>query len=475
MVSSSNSESTGITRRGFLVGAGAGLAAGASLTWLGLNSWMLRLGSGESRFTGRTHEIDHPPDAMPGPYPGRVIEIRRPDAVATNYEVNPAAVKSMMERGMTELTGADYPQEAWKRFFEPDDVVGIKVNPVGMKRPGYVGAISSPAVLIETVEGLKSAGVKARNIIIFERYAKEFRDAGYEAVMNTRPMDGVRWYASGAGYDSAQLDIEGYESRLARTNRADRDPHVVGYDPDVFVHMGFAQADAEFAKDERRFRSHLSVIVTSMVNKIVTLPVLKDHRSAGVTLALKNLSHGMNNNVARSHLGSIYRIGDRRSAPNQCNTFIPTAAGQPILRQKVVLNILDGLIGVYEGGPGSWNTTWGVWPRNSLLFATDPVALDHVGWNIIDNQRVERGWLPVAMMGQLQLAPSETVASQLAELGAGNAISATTLARAGAKASTQPNLEQFDRRQPEHIILAATIGLGIFDPHQIEHRVIQLG
>lgn len=41
-------------------------------------------------------------------------------------------------------------------------------------------------------------------------------------------------------------------------------------------------------------------------------------------------------------------------------------------------------------------------------------------------------------------------------------------------AGPQQNLEQFDRRQPEHIILAGTIGLGIFDAHQIEHRVIKL-
>ena len=464
----------GITRRGFLVGAGLGLAAGATSTWMGIHAWQHWHPSGQGRFTGRTSELENPPDGMPGPFPGRVIEVQRPDAVFTNNEINPHAVKAMMDRGMIELTGADHPQEGWKRFFEPDDVVGIKVNPVGMKRPGYVGAISSPAVLIETVEGLKSAGVKPRNIIVFERYAKEFRDAGYEAVMSTRPLDGVRWYASAAGYDSAQLDIEGYESRLAGGKGRDRDPNVVGYDPDVFVHMGFAQANAELAKDERRFRSHLSLVVTNMVNKIVTIPVLKDHRSAGVTLALKNLSHGMNNNVARSHLGSIYRLGDRRSAPNQCNTFIPTAAGQPILRHKATLHILDGLVGVYEGGPGSWNTTWGTWRQNSLFFATDPVALDHVGWNIIDMKRVERGWLPVAMMGQLQLAPAEAVASQLAELGAGNGITAATLAGVGAKTPATQNLEQFDRRQPEHIILAATIGLGIFDPRQIEHRVIRL-
>src|SRR5437762_6761114 len=163
-------------------------------------------------------------------------------------------------------------------------------------------------------------------------------------------MDGVRWYASSLDGGELQVDIEGYDGRR------DRDPHVVGYDPDVFVHMGFASPEHD-PKDDRRFRSHLSMIVTRLVNKLITIPVLKDHRSAGVTLALKNLSHGMNNNVARSHLSGIaHGVGDetRVLGPNQCNTFIPQAVSQVKLRQRATLHILDGLIGVYERGPGSW-------------------------------------------------------------------------------------------------------------------------
>ena len=34
--------------------------------------------------------------------------------------------------------------------------------------------------------------------------------------------------------------------------------------------------------------------------------------------------------------------------------------------------------------------------------------------------------------------------------------------------------ESFDRRQPEHVILASMIGLGVFDAHRIEHRRIEL-
>jgi len=212
-----------------------------------------------------------------------------------------------------------------------------------------------------------------------------------------------------------------------------------------------------------------------MVNKLITLPVLKDHRSAGVTLALKNLSHGMNNNVARSHLGMVYRRSGASSGPNQCNTFIPTAAGQALTRQKSVLHILDGLIGVYEGGPGAWNPTWGTWRRRSLFFATDPVAMDHVGWDIIDAKRVEQGWPAVAQMGQLQQTDAIRLSTRLAALASQGPLASALLASRAPLVPGNQEWEGFDRRQPEHIILAGTIGLGVFDARHIEHRVIKLG
>jgi uncharacterized protein (DUF362 family) len=445
----------GITRRGLLLGAGAGLVAGGALGWLAHRGWR-DLGLGQellSPFTGRTVEVPQAPDGMPGPFPGRVIEVRHPHVVSEHHKINEKAVSGMMARGMCELTGADHPTEAWRRFFEPGDVVGVKVNPVGRKpkpsetdrAPGAIGCISSPPVLAEVVNGLKSAGVRPGDIIIFERYANEFRDAGYEDLLRSRPFAGVRWYASSAGYSDTQLAIDGHDSNAAR------DPHVLGYDPDVFVSMGFAFPDTS-PRDDRRYRSHLSAIITRMCNKIVTIPCLKDHRSAGVTLALKNLSHGMNNNVARSHLPAQYRASGRVSGPNQCNTFIPTAVAQGPLRRKATLHIMDGLIGVYEGGPGSWNRSWGTWRRQSLFFATDPVAMDHVCWDIIDNRRLLEGWAPVGHMGMLSQAPARTFSPRLAALALTGPEG--TLAALGRhqEISAQPISEQFDRRQPEHVI-----------------------
>jgi hypothetical protein len=470
-MASRNHKPVGTSRRGFLLGAGSGLIAGSAATYLGMRRLrdLVAWNEATPSFTGRTVEEKKPQFAMPGPFPGRVIEVQHPGSVRLDNTVVATAVKPMIDRGMCELTGADHPVDAWKRLFEPGDVVGIKVNPVGMRgsRTDIVGAISSPAVLLEVVEGLKSAGVKSKDIIVFERYAIEFRQAGYEAVMLERAMDGVRWFASSANGGDLQVDIEGYDGVR------ERDSHVVGYDPDVFVHMGFTGPTHD-PKDDRRFRSHLSVIVTRMVNKIVTIPVLKDHRSAGVTVALKNMSHGCNNNVARSHIAKIYRIDGSESGPNQCNTFIPTAVDQMPLRQKATLHICDGLIGCYEGGPGTWNRTWATWPYKGLFFATDPVALDHVGWDIIDAKRAREGWQPVSQMGLIQSTPAVTLSSRLAALAGATPVGAAILGSAADHFEGGRISESFDRRTPEHIILAGLIGLGRFDARQIEHRRIEI-
>jgi hypothetical protein len=210
---------------------------------------------------------------------------------------------------------------------------------------------------------------------------------------------------------------------------------------------------------------------------MITLPVLKDHRSAGVTLSLKNMSHGMNSNVARSHLAGIahgFGPAERVMGPNQCNTFIPQCVSQQRLREKATLHIMDGLIGVYEGGPGSWNRTWGTWRRKSLFFATDPVAMDHVGWDIIDAKRAEVGWAPVERMGWLFQTPGTPYASAMASFAASNPLGAVALEAATSNIMAGRGSEAFNMRQPDHVVLAGQLGLGIFDNQRITYLVRQL-
>ena len=389
----------GVHRRAFLAGA-------ASLPALGA----FRSSARAARASATPKRLESPL-GVPGPYPGRVIEARNPGMIR-NGTKDRDAVKATLDRGMTELTGADDATEAWKSFFEAGDVVGIKMNPVG--RPL---ANSSTELMLEVIEGLKAAGVKLKDMFVFERYRSEFIDAG----MQDGVPDGVSWGGLTYGNDPSQLEIAWPDGDI-----------VSGYDPDEFVSMNLIHRDHD-PKDDRAFRSHLGTLITRRVNKVVLLPVLKDHGSAGITGALKNMSHGLVNNVARSHSAA---------EANVCNQFIPEIVSHPIIRQKCVLQILDGIVGVYQGGPFAHakDSNW-TWEHNALMLATDPVALDRIEWDIIDAKRREMGLAPVGAVGQL---------------------------------GEDAEREGFDIRQPQHVILCGQLGFGEFRRDKIDHRVIEV-
>lgn len=339
---------------------------------------------------------------LPGPFRGKVVEVFHPGSVVEG-KVRAEAVSAMMARGMTALTGAPDEASAWKRFFGPGDVVGIKGSPVGKPR-----SLSQPETLTRVIRGLLLAGVKVQNIVLFERYEVELLSAGFDKLI----PEGAQLGYGAKLYDDFQIGLEGYDPAVY----AEMPRVMPGVSPDNPIHR----------------RSHLSLVVSQKVNKIVNVCTLKDHASAGITMALKNMSHGMSNNVCRTH-------PDPDS--NWCDTFIPAVVSIPRLREKVVLHVGDGLIGTYDGGPGNWNRHFRTWDYRSLFFATDPVALDRVGWAILDAKRVASG-LP-------------------------------KLADTGIKA-TNPGFEQFARRQPEHVLLAAKAGLGEADLSKIVHQRLRL-
>ena len=150
-------------------------------------------------------------------------------------------------------------------------------------------------------------------------------------------------------------------------------------------------------------------------------------REAGITVALKNLSHGLVNNVNRSHISN---------SNNACGMFIPTVVDIPIIRQKTVLNIIDGVMGAYHGGPGSKVGKY-LWEHKTMYFATDPVAVDRNAWTVIINKREQSGMKPIA----LAYADDDSV---------------------------------FTRMQPEFIEIAGALGLGESDEEKIDLKRVKL-
>jgi hypothetical protein len=333
---------------------------------------------------------------MPGPFPGIVVGVEHPGSIVGGaYQAEP--VRRMMEKGMTALTGAPSWPEAWRSFFEKGDVVAIKVSPVGGP------TLSSDATVLHTIlDGLKQAGVEGRDVIVYNRYRQEFFAAGIDKWV----PQGVRTEFASAAYNDTQLDMD-------------------NYDPDHYMEMALIKPGENWSDPHFR-RSYVAKTVTRQINKFINLPVLKHHQSAGVTVALKNMSHGMVNNVNRSHL---------TSTANACGIFIPSVVSLPVIREKAVLHICDGVKASYHGGPGARPQF--VWEHKTMYFATDPVALDKTGWKVIDAKRAEAGMAPIAL-------------------------------------SKPDRASTFLNCQVEHIEIAGSLGLGVFDDKKIQVKKFSL-
>ena len=261
-------------------------------------------------------------------------------------------IKATLDNGMKELTGATDAVEAWKHFFEPGDVVGIKVVPNGQPE-----AHSSFEIVLEVIEKLKAAGVKTSDIFVYDRYRGEFMDAGYHKIL----PDGIRW----GGLDP---DANQFTARFSRLpQRPDR-----GFDHDAFVWMDLVPYGDD-PKDDRKYRSHLGKLVTKTRQQDRGHPGPEGPRLGRRDRRLEE--HEPRHGQQRGPLAQ--QLVHQRLQPVH-----PADGHHPIIRQKFVLQIMDGIRGVYQGGPFSRENGKWTWENNAILFATDPVALDHVEWDI---------------------------------------------------------------------------------------------
>jgi Domain of unknown function (DUF362) len=283
---------------------------------------------------------------MPGPWPGRVVSVKSRHSLDETGRVVEAAVREMMDRGLRALTGETTTAAAWRRLFEPGDVVGIKVNAGGVP---YV--VSSPAIVAETCRQLMAVGIPAPSLFVFERFQNQIVAIDYPPHL----PDGVTVLAAEKG------------------NRRQENG---AYDPEAYVEVEFF--------DEDDTRSNMMKLVTRKLTKIVNIPNMKDHGATGVTGCLKNVAYGCFSNVARSHAhGQTHTL-----------TAVGTFASVEPLRSRTVLQIMDGLHAVWHGGPFAHTDRYVFHPRQ-ILFGTDPVAIDRLLLDIIDDKRKAEGAISI--------------------------------------------------------------------------------
>jgi len=226
---------------------------------------------------------------------------------------------------------------------------------------GGVGVSTRPEVALKLADLLQAAGVPAHRILIWDRSDRELSAAGY--TLSDGGNGRVRVRGTGGDWDRRLTEWGPSASQFAR-------------------------------------------VMVDDLTAVISLGRLKDHGLAGATLSLKNW-YGVVNNPNKLHAEG-------------CAPYVPHLVAHPLIREKLRLSVVDGSTGQCHGGPGraaQWD-----WPFHGFLASTDPVALDTVGWGILEAQRREVG-LP-------------------------------TLAA--------------EERAPRYIAGAAKLGLGVDDPARIE-------
>ena len=112
-------------------------------------------------------------NSMPGKYPGTVVQVNDPKSVMDEKPQEEEAYK-MLKAGMIAITGEKDLKEAWKHFVNPDEIIGLKVNPVAGKL-----LTTSHAVTKSIVKQLQEAGVPKENIVIWDRRLMQLHETGY--------------------------------------------------------------------------------------------------------------------------------------------------------------------------------------------------------------------------------------------------------------------------------------------------------
>ena len=203
---------------------------------------------------------------------------------------------------------------------------------VGLKVNSLGGrAFSSNLQLVEAIcQRLQEAGIKAKDIVVWDRETEELERSGFH------------------------ISEAGNRVQCFGTDR-------FGYEDDLVMYGSVG--------------SRLSKILTRNCAVLINLPVLKDHDGAGVSMALKNM-YGVIHNPNKYH-------------PNGCNPYVADVNMLPEIRTRMRLTICDATTATYEGGPG-YKPQYS-WKSNAMIVSRDPVALDYVGWQMIERKRAEKG------------------------------------------------------------------------------------
>ncbi len=270
-----------------------------------------------------------PTGFVPLSKPGHVVRVKKSGCLEANG-IYPKAddAKLMLQRAMQELTGKNDLVEAVKQFIHPQDKVCVKVNGIALQNMS-----TNKELVLPFVDAMIAAGVPAANITLLEAYPAWMQ--GTRITPKNVPA-GVQ--LANHGKNDATMDWRNISSLQRRTK--------------------FARSLTE-------------------ATALVTFGLIKDHSQHGYTGALKTTTHGTVLNPQDFH--------ELHGSPQ-----IAVLASQDIVRSRFRLAVIDGFKLMAHGGP-LWKQPQYVVPHESVYVSTDPVAVDAIGWDLVEKARAGFG------------------------------------------------------------------------------------
>ncbi|MFT3773474.1 MAG: DUF362 domain-containing protein [Minicystis sp.] len=314
-----------------------------------------------------------PAGFVPLSIPGKIVKVSRANTLQQNglWPTEDAA-RTMLQRAMEELTGQADLGAAFARFVHKDDKVAIKPNGIAGKNGATMA--TNKELILEVVKGVLAAGVPAANIVIFEQYPSFL--AGTRIASRTAVMDPA------------------FPPGITAMIHENKDA--------VMPEIQVAGIGTKFV---RPFTDATAVINVGLI---------KDHSICGYTGCLKNITHGSTINPHAFH--------EHNASPQIAQLY-----AQDVVKSRVRLHIIDGYKLIYDEGPLDTNKKRRI-PHEAVYATTDPVAMDVLGWAVVEEHRKNNGL---------------------------------------------PSLKEANR-EPTYIRVAGELGLGVYDKNRISLRDVKI-
>lgn len=256
-----------------------------------------------------------------------------------NENLNSIVVKHMVDTGIMAFTGKSTLKDAWEEIIpDTEKRVAIKVN-------CQIEGIYTKAKVVKPItDGLILRGVNPDNIIIYDKRDTAFKYAGFSKNLEK-------------GIKIGTVDELGGYSRLHQERLAN-----------LLTGANYLSRLEKFIKGAEKYRC----------DYLINVPVLKALDGySGVTLSMKN------------HYGSI-----AYPTHNDLMIRIPRINNLPEIKDRTRLIVLDAIFAEYKWINGRDQSYVDV--VNKIMISKDPVAIDYLGWRMIDEIRNRHDMPPVS-------------------------------------------------------------------------------